>query len=90
MPSRIRHCVECWNCSTRYVIGFSPYDNGSCIVSNPPGGDDLLRLYCCCGNSSGFKLSELKTYSVSQSAYVRGYGSPEEVVLVRAATRKAS
>ena len=89
MPSRIRHCVECWNCSTRYVIGFSPYGNGSCIVSNL-GGDDLLRLYCCCGNSSGFRLSELKPYSVSPSAYVRGYGSSEEVVLVQAATRKAS
>ena len=90
MPSRIRHCVECSNCSTRYVIGFSPYDNGAYVVSNPPGGADLLRLYCSCGNSCGFRLSELKTYAVSESAYPRGYGSADEIVPVRAAGRKAS
>jgi hypothetical protein len=90
MASRIRHCLECPACSTRYVIGFSPYDNGSYIVSNPPGGVDLLKLYCSCGNSDGFRLSELKTYAVSESAYPRGYGSPDEIVTVRAAGKKAS
>jgi hypothetical protein len=68
MPSRIRHCVECSKCRIRYVIGLSPYDNGSYIVSNPPGGVDLLKLYCSCGNSDGFRLSELKTYAVAESA----------------------
>jgi len=38
MPSRIRHCVECSKCRIRYVIGLSPYDKGSYIVSNPPWG----------------------------------------------------
>jgi hypothetical protein len=90
MPSRIRHCVECSKCRIRYVIGLSPYDNGSYIVSNPPGGVDLLKLYCSCGNSDGFRLSELKTYAVSESAYARGYGSPDEIVPVRAAGEKAS
>jgi hypothetical protein len=90
MPSRIRHCVECSKCRIRYVIGLSPYDNGSYIVSNPPGGVDLLKLYCSCGNSDGFRLSELKTYAVAESAYARGYGSPDEIVPVRAAGEKAS
>ena len=90
MPSRIRHCVECSKCCTRYVIGFSPYDNGSYIVSNPSGGVDLLRLYCACGVSNECKLSKLKVYAVSESAYARGYGSPDEIVPVRAAGEKAS
>jgi hypothetical protein len=83
MSRRIRHCVECWNCRTRYVIGFSPYRNRSHIVSQPWEGVDLLRLHCFCGNSTGFTLGELKTYAVSPSAYLRGYGSTDEIVPVQ-------
>jgi hypothetical protein len=90
MSSPVRHCVECPKCHTRYVIGFSPYQSGSYIVFNPPGRADLVRLYCSCGDSYGFKLSELKTYAVAEWAYVRGYGAPDEIVLVRAATEKVS
>ena len=93
MSSRIRSCVECPKCHTRYLIGSSPYYNGSYIVSHPLPAADLLRLYCACGDSLSsyaFKFSELKMYSVSDWADRRGYGSPEEIVLVRAATETAS
>jgi hypothetical protein len=93
MSSRIRSCVECPKCHTRYLIGSSPYPNGSYIVAHPPAAADLVRLYCACDNSlssHAFKFSELKMYSVSDWADRRGYGSPEEIVLVRAATKKAS
>ena len=94
MSSRIRSCVECPKCRTRYLIGSSPYHNASYIVAHPLAAANLLRLYCCsCGNSPSsytFKLRELKMYAVSDWADRRGYGSPEEIVLVRAATQKAS
>ena len=86
MHSRIRQCVECPKCRTRYLIGCSPYSNGSYLVSNITGDADLLRLYCSCSNSPSFhafKWSELKTYAVSDGAHERGYGSPDEVVLRR-------
>lgn len=41
-------------------------------------------LHCCCLRLpviSRWKDSEVKTCGVSDSAYRRGYGSPEEVVL---------
>jgi len=85
VPSRIRSCVECPTCHTRYVIGCSPYRNGSYIVAHPLAAADLLRLYCTCGNTPSsytFKFSELKMYAVSDYADRRGYGSSEEIVLV--------
>ena len=93
MSSRIRSCAECPKCHTRYLMGSSPYPNGSYIVGHPPAAADLLRLYCTCGNSPNchsFKFSELKMYAISDWADKRGYGSPEEIVLVRAATERAS
>ena len=93
MSSRIRSCVECPKCHTRYLIGSSPYPNGSYIVAHPPAAADLVRLYCACGDSLSpyaFKFGELKMYSVSDWADRRGYGSPDEIVSVRAAGEKAS
>jgi hypothetical protein len=93
MSSRIRSCVECPKCHTRYLIGCSPYHNGSYIVAYPPAAADLLRLYCTCGDlltSHTFKFSELKMYAVSEWAEKRGYGSAEEIVSARTATQKAS
>jgi len=29
MTRRIRHCIECPKCRTRYLVGYSPYRNGS-------------------------------------------------------------
>ena len=93
MSSRLRSCVECPKCHTRYVIGSNPYYNGSYIVAYPPSGADLLRLYCTCGDlltSHAFEISDLKMYAVSEWAEKHEYGSPEEIVSVRGAAKKAS
>jgi ketosteroid isomerase-like protein len=34
MSLRIRHCIECPKCLTRYVIGSSPYRNGAHLISH--------------------------------------------------------
>ena len=93
MPLRLRSCVECPRCYIRYIIGVSPYRNGSYISAHPSEGSDLRRLYCSCLGRFGFfpfKLSELKTYSVSEWAYARGYGSPDEILLADDGKKKAS
>lgn len=83
MTLRIRHCVECPKCLTRYVIGSSPYRDGAYLVSRPAGGSEEHTLYCSCGRrSSSIRWNDLKTYAVSSRAYDRGYGPPDEVVLV--------
>jgi hypothetical protein len=84
MPSRLRHCIECPECNTRYLIGFSPYNNGSYLVS--PSSEFLqeYKLVCsCCRPAvcSRWKSSELQTYGVSNQAFARGYGSADEVWL---------
>lgn len=86
MGSRIRHCVECPGCRTRYLVGFSPYRNGSYLVPVSPGSWEDWTLYCACGTphiSSRWSGRELREYSVSPVAHVRGYGAPEEVVAIR-------
>ena len=84
----IRHCVECSRCLTRYLIGFSPYPNGSYLVPLQDGKEWVL--YCSCGrppSSSRWSWSELKTYAVSRQAHGRGYGRPEEIVPVEKDSR---
>lgn len=84
MSYRVRHCVTCPVCFTRYLIGFSPYANGSYIVSSRVGSFEEYTLYCSCKRwpiSSRWRDSELRTCVVSYSAYQRGYGSPAEVKL---------
>ena len=79
----IRHCVECRKCSTRYLIAFSPYSNGSYLLRRTPGFADEYTLYCSCQQPLVFnscKESELKTYVVCKAAHDRGYGTPEEIV----------
>jgi hypothetical protein len=83
MPVRIRHCVECPKCGTRYLIAFSPYSNGSCLVPTVPGSSDEYTLYCSCGTPpacSRWKWSEVRTYTVSKTAHDRRFGTPEEIV----------
>jgi hypothetical protein len=83
---RTRPCVECPNCQTRYVIGASPYPNGSYLVSNLVGASNLLTLYCSFHHAPrcyAFNWDEVDTYTVSDLADRRGYGSPEEVQFVR-------
>ena len=86
MTTRVRHCVECPKCLTRYLLGFSPYPNGSYLVPLAEGLSEGWTLYCSCGSPpspSRWSWMELKSYMVSARAYNRGYGRPEEVVVVK-------
>ena len=86
MSWRIRHCVECPRCLTRYVIGFSPYGNQSYLVPNVGGSSEEFTLYCSCGGpsvTSRWTWGDVKTCAVSKVAYRRGYGTPEEVSTMR-------
>lgn len=90
MTARIRHCVECPKCFTRYLVGFSPYRNGSCLVPLAKGFMEEWTLYCSCGrppSPSRWNWSELKMYTVSNQAHDRGYGAPEEIVPVDTRSR---
>ena len=83
MGYRLRHCVECPRCCTRYLVGFSPYRNGSYLVPLSHGSWEAWTLYCACRSphiSSRWNSDELKTCEVSSSAHHRGYGPPDEVV----------
>ncbi len=92
MTERIRHSVECPKCHTRYLIGFSPYRNRSYLVSEGCGSSQEYTLYCSCRRPSvvsRWRLSEVSTCEVSNTAYRRGYGTIEEVVPVRHLATKA-
>src|SRR6516225_3562353 len=74
MP-RVRHCVECPKCRTRYLPGSSPYDNGSYLMPLTANGLLGWILYCSCDSpraSSEWRWSELKPYEVCEPAYRRG------------------
>ena len=80
----IRHCVECSKCQTRYVIGFSPYTNGSILLRDHAGFLEEYILYCSCGSPpmcSRWEEGQLATYSVCKTAHKRGYGSHKEILL---------
>jgi len=84
MP-RLRHCVECPLCSTRYLIAFSPYRNGSYLIPAVHGCSDEYILYCSCRRGSPgtrWKTTEVKTCDVSREAYERGYGTAQEILVV--------
>jgi hypothetical protein len=84
MPARLRHCVECPECCTRYLIGFSPYSNGAYLVSVVSVAAEDYRLFCSCRRPlvlSRWNRNDLKVYEVSNAAYVRGYGSVSEIWL---------
>ena len=80
--SRLRHCVECPKCRTRYLPSFSPYRNGSYLIPLTENGASGWILYCSCSMpaaSSQWGSMDLKPYEICGQAYRRGYGSPEEV-----------
>ncbi len=82
MPAYIRHCVECPKCLTRYLIAFSPYRNGSYLVSGFTGISEDHILYCSCGRPpvcSRWRAPDLKQYAVSKAAHNRGYGKRDEI-----------
>jgi len=84
--------VECPKCLTRYLIGFSPYRNGSYLVPKVLGSFEDYTLYCSCRGPSvvsRWKWTEVSPCEVSQGAYARGFGTPEEVVLVSNQPRNA-
>lgn len=84
MPHRLRSCVECSNCKTRYLIAFSPYRNGAYLVHDTSAGGDRYLLYCSCGRPASctqWSVTDLRTYAVSKAAYDRGYGNSDEIVL---------
>ena len=83
MSARLRHCVECPNCRTRYLIAFSPYRNGAYLVPTVTGSLEDYTLYCSCERSrvaTRRRWNEVRTYEVSKAAHDRGYGTPEEIV----------
>ena len=85
MRCRIRHCISCPHCRTRYVLGFSPYANGSYLLLTAVGSLEEYTLCCSCTRlptPRRWKAGEIRAYEISNSAYCRGYGSPDEVVLV--------
>ena len=90
MTAHIRHCVECPKCHTRYLLGFSPYRNGSYLMPLGAGFSREWTLYCSCGRppvSSQWSCNELNLYALSNQAHDRGYGSPEEIVPIREKSR---
>ena len=80
MATRLRNCVECPKCQTRYLAGFSPYSNGSYLKPFVARFQKEWTLSCACGAASRWSWDELRLYLISTEAYVRGYGSPEEVL----------
>src|SRR5258708_15532880 len=83
MASRVRHCVECPKCLTRYLPGFSPYRNGSYLLSLTEGFGDEWTLYCACGRppiSSRWRWRDLKLYAFSNQAHDPDYG-PAQALL---------
>ncbi len=81
--SRIRHCVECPNCHTLYLLGSSPYGNGARLVGMPATLPQEYALYCPCRTSifpMRWKWSEVKACKVTMAAHRRGYGAHAEIV----------
>jgi len=79
---RVRHCVECPKCHTRYLPGSSPYRNGSYLIPLAKRFSSGCLLYCSCRNPpvcSQWKWTELKACEVSREAYRLGYGSTNEI-----------
>jgi hypothetical protein len=80
--SRVRHCVECPKCRTRYLPSFSPYRNGSYLIPLTADAASGWILHCSCRKppvSSQWGSTDLKPYEICRQAYRRGYGSPDEV-----------
>jgi hypothetical protein len=91
MNHRVRHCVECPQCRTRYLVGFSPYRNGSYLLPVVPKISVEWILYCACAElpvRSRWSGQELHPYAVSRPAYHRGYGSCDEIVLLKKSVRR--
>ncbi len=81
--SRVRHCLECPSCKTRYPISLSPFKNGSYVVTIAYGSCEEYILHCSCGRvGSRWTRAGAAICQVSREAYERGYGTKEEIVRV--------
>jgi len=81
--SRLRHCLECPSCNTRYPISLSPFKNGSYILTVVYGSCEEYILHCACGRvGSRWTRGKVQKCQVSRAAYQRGYGSKEEIVAI--------
>jgi hypothetical protein len=92
LMTRIRHCVECPKCGTRYLVPCSPYRNGSYLIPTVVGSWEEYVLYCSCriGNvASRWKWSEMKKYEITKAAYERGFGTSDEILLIQNAPQEA-
>jgi hypothetical protein len=86
VSARVRHCVECPKCLTRYLVGFSPYRNGSYLMPVARGICEEWILYCACRTPhavSRWGWKELKLYEVPVDAHQSGFGSPEQMPIIR-------
>jgi hypothetical protein len=85
MRAHIRRCVECPKCHTRYLIGFSPYCNGSYLVLTTARTSEEYTLYCACCKPaalSRWERSQMNAYAVARAAHDRGYGTCSEIIPV--------
>ena len=71
MP-RIRHCVECPNCRTRYLIAFTPYSNGAYLIPTAEDSKEEYTLYCLLQLRKRFGKEPLE---VARSEGLRGIHS---------------
>ena len=76
-------CVECPKCLTQYLIGFSPTVIALILCRR------LLVLWIdtrctvpCRSPCAVSRWNQVRACQVSNAAYTRGYGTPEEVALV--------
>lgn len=84
--SRIRHCVECPKCLTRYLVSFTPYSNGAYLRPVVHGRWDEYILCCSCRRGAGvgrFRAKDEMACKVSNAAFQRGYGTSAEIRPVR-------
>ncbi len=85
MATRVRQCVECPKCRTRYLPAFSPYRNGSYLMPLTTDFPGEWTLYCSCTKPaapSRWRWNELKPCAVSNVAHHRGFGPPDEIMLL--------
>ena len=93
MSYRIRHCISCPHCRTRYLIGFSPYANGSYLLSTSVGSLEEYTLYCSCRRfpvPSRWRDSEIKACEVSHSAIAAALVHPRRSCSLISESRRSS
>jgi hypothetical protein len=86
MTVRVRHCVQCPVCLTYYLVGFSPFSNGSYLLASLPYAPDECTLYCSCRTPavrSRWRGSDGVACEISKNAHQRGYGTAGEISPIR-------